>query len=80
MDWNLAELLGLEGWSGAWSPVGCQALVEWSILGANTNIFINDLDDGTECSFNKFADKTKVGRLDDTPDGCAAFQRDIDML
>ncbi|KAK4818637.1 hypothetical protein QYF61_016608 [Mycteria americana] len=38
------------------------------------NFLINDLDDGTE---SNFASDTKLGGVVDTPDSCAAIQRDL---
>jgi len=38
------------------------------------NLFVNGLDDGTE---SKFVNNTKLGRLVDISNGCAALQRDL---
>jgi len=45
-----------------------------------SNNFINNLHHGKRCTLSKVADNTKLGGAADTPDGCAAMQKDLNGM
>lgn len=44
------------------------------------DLFVNDLDNGTDSTISKFAGDINLGGLADIPDACSAIQRDLDKL
>lgn len=44
------------------------------------NISCNDLDDRARCTLSEFAGDIRLGGAAETPEGCAAIQRDLERL
>ena len=63
-----------------WRPIISSVPLGSALRQILFNIYINDVDDGNECTLRKFADDTRLSGTIGTAEGRYAIQRGLDKL
>ena len=75
-----AQKAVISGTESSWRPLS-SSIPQGLMLGPVLfSIFISSLGEGIVSTLSKYANDTKLGEVDDTSEGCAAVQQDLDRL
>ncbi|XP_065421155.1 uncharacterized protein LOC135975029 [Chrysemys picta bellii] len=75
-----AQWVVINGSMSSWQPVSSRVPHRLILRPVFSNIFINDLEDGVDCTLSNLTDDTKLGGVVNMLEGRDRIQRDLDKL